>query len=240
MEYLKDKTSRFSADPRTKLLILLLSSIFVFGGAGGAHPLMLPVRHILTALPLCLLFLIGKRKIVYIATVGYIVFYIIQITWFSMTSGLLNHVFLFSIAFFIRILPNMVAAYYLISTTTVSELVCAMEKMRLSNHFIIPVIVMIRFFPVVIEESTAVSDAMRMRGIRFLGKHSSKMLEYRVIPMITCSVKVGEELSASALARGLGSPVKRTNICDIGFHGVDVIVFIIAAITIAAFIMTII
>lgn len=34
--------------------------------------------------------------------------------------------------------------------------------------------------------------------------------------MISC-VKIGDELSAAALTRGLGAPVKRTNICKIGF-----------------------
>ncbi len=48
------------------------------------------------------------------------------------------------------------------------------------------------------------------------------MLEYRLVPVIMCSVKIGEELNAAALTRGLGGPVKRTNICEIGFHVQDV------------------
>ena len=43
--------------------------------------------------------------------------------------------------------------------------------------------------------------------------------------MMTCTVKIGEELSASALTRGLGGPKKRTNICDIGFRAGDYIIF---------------
>ncbi|UTR16546.1 energy-coupling factor transporter transmembrane protein EcfT [Salipaludibacillus sp. LMS25] len=201
---------------------------------------MLLIRHVLIAIPLLFLFFAGKRKSVFIAISGYAFFYIIQVTYLGLTKGMLNYVLLFSIGFFIRILPSVMAAYYLFSTTTVSELVSAMERMRLSNHLIIPIIVMLRFFPVVIEEANAVSHAMRMRGIRFGGKHTSKLLEYRVIPMITCSVKVGEELSASALARGFGSPIKRTNTCDIGFRRVDFFVLLIAVITIIVYIMTMI
>ena len=51
--------------------------------------------------------------------------------------------------------------------------------------------------------------------------------------MITCSVKIGEELSAAALTRGLGAPLKRTNICEIGFHFPDVIIFILCGVTVA-------
>ena len=52
------------------------------------------------------------------------------------------------------------------------------------------------------------------------------MIEYRLIPMMTCSVKIGQELSAASLTRGLGGPDKRTNICKIGFGLCDVITFI--------------
>lgn len=37
-------------------------------------------------------------------------------------------------------------------------------------------------FPTIGEENAAISDAMRMRGIRFGGKHPGRMLEYRLIP----------------------------------------------------------
>ena len=52
------------------------------------------------------------------------------------------------------------------------------------------------------------------------------MIEYRLIPMMTCSVKIGQELSAASLTRGLGGPGKRTNICRIGFGWCDYLTFI--------------
>lgn len=67
---------------------------------------------------------------------------------------------------------------------------------------------------------------MKMRGIKLGGKKSSKILEYKLIPMITCSVKIGEELSAAAITRGLGAPVKRTNICRLKFNFADVVLIL--------------
>ena len=55
-----------------------------------------------------------------------------------------------------------------------------------------------------------------------------KMLEYRVVPLMMSIAKIGEELSAAALTRGLGAPQKRTNICKIGFGPVDVFFFLLA------------
>ena len=48
-----------------------------------------------------------------------------------------------------------------------------------------------------------------------------KVLEYKMIPMLICSVRIGEELSAAAITRGLASGIKRTNICKIGFGILD-------------------
>ena len=44
-----------------------------------------------------------------------------------------------------------------------------------------------------------------------------------MVPMMTSTVRIGEELSASALTRGLGGPTRRTNICRIGFRGQDAV-----------------
>ena len=38
---------------------------------------------------------------------------------------------------------------------------------------------------------------------------------------MSCAVSIGEDLSAAALARGLGAPWPRTNIASIGFTPVD-------------------
>ena len=49
------------------------------------------------------------------------------------------------------------------------------------------------------------------------------MIEYRLIPLMVSVVKIGDELSAAALTRGLGAPVRQTNVCEIGFHVQDII-----------------
>ena len=70
--------------------------------------------------------------------------------------------------------------------------------------------VMFRFFPTVAEESRSINDAMRMRGVglRSIGDNPTVLLEYRLVPLLMAVVKIGDELSASALTRGLGGPEK--------------------------------
>ena len=114
----------------------------------------------------------------------------------------------------------------MVSTTTVSEFIAAMEKLHVSQKITIPLAVMFRFFPTVVEEAGSINKAMAMRDIKFGGTKALQMLEYRLIPMMTCSVKIGQELSAASLTRGLCGPGKRTNICKIGFDWCDVVTFI--------------
>ena len=47
---------------------------------------------------------------------------------------------------------------------------------------------------------------------------------------MACCAKIGEELSAAALTRGLGVDVRRTNICTIGFKAQDVVVIALCAV----------
>ena len=99
--------------------------------------------------------------------------------------------------------------------------------MHVTDKLTIPLSVMFRFFPTIADEFQAINDAMRMRDIRFGGKNIDKMIEYRLIPLMVCSAKIGEELNAAAITRGLGGDVKRTNVCRIGFHFQDYIVVLI-------------
>ena len=96
---------------------------------------------------------------------------------------------------------------------------------------------MFRFFPTVREEYGAIGDAMRMRGIRFGGGKAGAMLEYRLVPLMMSCVKIGEELSAAALTRGLGAPVPRTNICRIGFRLADILAIVLCVGSLAAFVL---
>ena len=187
-------------DPRTKLLLIFIISIFVMGGTGGEA--MGLIRLVLCTVPAILL-LTSKQCA---KAVGYIAvfsaFYAVQIYVLPHLTGILNFLVLFTTGFFCRILPSVAIAAYAVKTTTVSELISGMERIHMPKEVTIPL------------------------TVKLGGKKSSKILEYKLIPMITCSVKIGEELSAAAITRGLGAPVKRTNICQLKFSFADVVLIL--------------
>jgi energy-coupling factor transport system permease protein len=96
---------------------------------------------------------------------------------------------------------------------------------------------MFRLFPTIASEWTSIRRAMRMRGIHLGGAKAGQVLEYQMVPMITSSVRIGEELSASALTRGLGAPGRRSNICRIGFRIQDFAVLAVCLFTVLVWIL---
>lgn len=230
MEEKQEKALKKSfLDPRTKLLLVLVEAVLVLATAGGER--LFWFRILFTALPFLLLFTAGKYKscVTGGAVLGITLF--LEYAVFPNTRGTLAAFLLIIIAVITRFLPAYLIGAYVIQTTKVSEFKAAMEKMHMPDELTIPMCVMFRFFPTVREESASIHAAMKMRGIRMGGRKASEMLEYRLVPMISCSAKIGEELSAAALTRGLGKSRKRTNICKIGFGMFDYLIFVLVAVT---------
>ena len=152
-------------------------------------------------------------------------------------SGLFSFVLLAVTSIMTRFAPGIMMGAYLIASTSVSEFIGAMERMHLTEKIVIPLSVIFRFFPTVSEEYQAIRDAMKMRGIRFGGKNPFLMVEYRLVPLIVSVVKIGDELSAAALTRGLGAPGRRTNLCRIGFHVQDLMAALFCVACFALFLL---
>ena len=219
--------SVFPLDPRTKILILLCANIVIIGG--GFSGVAGIIRLLFAAFPLFLLLMEQKWKAaaLYAAFIGTAM--TCEMVLLHRTSGVLNLMLVIFSGLFSRFVPGLVMGFYVVTTTKISELIAAMERLRFPTALIIPFAVMMRFFPTVREESAAIGDAMKMRGIRMGGGNAVSVLEYRVVPLLISTVKIGEELSAAALTRGLGGPAKRTNICTIGFRPRDWALCFIAA-----------
>jgi energy-coupling factor transport system permease protein len=221
-------------DPRTKMLMVVtVGAIMTAGGYGG---LMTYVRPLLACMPLLLFALSHRWVAAALYAIAFSAAYFVEIFLLSLTFGIVNFILLASVGLLARIMPGFMMGYFLVTTTTVSEFMAAMRRMHVTEKLAIPLSVMFRFFPTAREEFAAIGDAMRMRGVSIAGAKPLQMLEYRVVPMMMCSLKIGEELSVAALTRGLGSKVKRTNICDIGFRAQDIVFITLCGFCLAVYV----
>lgn len=215
-------------DPRTKMVVLMTIAIFVLGGAGG--DIFTAYLPCFCTLPFLMFLTAGRWRTALTFAVIYTVSY--TAFWYlgPRTEGLANFLILAVCGILSRFYPSIMAGAYLIETTTVSEFSAAMSRMHVSEKISIPLCVMFRFFPTVADEFASINAAMRMRDIRLMGKNAGKMIEYRIVPLMVCSAKIGEELNAAAITRGLGGEVHRTNVCKIGFHVQDVVFLLLCLI----------
>lgn len=208
-------------DPRTKIVILLMISVFSFAGSGRLLTEAIGVTFICGVMLLygrwqsCI-----KSVFVYIVVVLLVLYSIsVNNVWASMVSVML---------IMIRKLMSIIMfASFLIATTKVGEMIAALQKAKVSKTIVIPTVIMMRFFPTLSEEYHCILDAMKIRGIRFTFKniicHPLKLSEYILVPMVIRLSTIADELSAAAVSRGIDAEIKRTSYYNVRLHFIDMI-----------------
>lgn len=138
-----------------------------------------------------------------------------------------------SLSFFV-FLPTAVYGMLLVTTTTITEMAAALERLRLPSAAVIPLLVMIRFAPAVIQDFRTITSAMRLRGVVGRG-NPLRTIEYIYVPLLLGLVRTGEQLTVAALTRGLGLHRSRTFIVEPRFRLIDLAATVVmVALVIAA------
>ena len=204
-------------DPRTKVLVMLVLATLVF----FVHKNLI-LNSILVFIPIFLLISDKRYRPAFIYGGLFVIAIFVKIYGgkfefpylISMILGLI-------VELIFRFFPVFMFGYYIIKSTKPNEFISAMNLWHVPEAFIIPVSVVFRFVPTLAEENKSISNAMRMREVRFgtkkFLKNPSMILEYRLVPLMMSVAKIGEELSAAALSRGLGGLKKRTCIVELRF-----------------------
>ena len=150
-------------DPRTKLAVLITIAVFILGGS--YEGIMQYYIIVLAAIPLLLLSAARKWKgaVLYILIFGGSL--CLEMFGLSRLTGVANYIAVAVVGILLRFTPSVVMGYFVVTTTTVSEFVAAMERLHLPQQITIPMSVMFRFFPTVAEEWTAKADATHPHGV---------------------------------------------------------------------------
>lgn len=228
------KAKQLYLDPRTKIVLCLVVSFIMLESTTSLVVNALQIA--LAALPLIFLLMLGKHKMAVYYLCAYVFASLVPQLLVPLLPDIINLLFTGMIALMTQILPGMMMAYFLIVSTSVSEFVTAMDRMHVPKSISVPMSVLFRFFPTIVEEYGHVRDAMRMREVGDL-RQPMGMLEYRMVPFMTSIVSIGNDLAASALTRGLSAPVRRTNVCPIGFTWRDGLAFVLTGGCIAIFLI---
>lgn len=228
------KAKQLYLDPRTKIVLCLAVSFIMLDST--TSPVVNALQIALAALPLIFLLMLGKHKMAVYYVCAYAFASLVPALLVSYLPAVINLLFTGMIALMTQILPGMMMAYFLLASTSVSEFVTAMDRLHVPKSISVPMSVLFRFFPTIVEEYGHVRDAMRMREVGNL-RQPMAMLEYRMVPFMTSIVSIGNDLAASALTRGLSAPARRTNVCPIGFTWRDGLALVLTGGCIAIFLI---
>jgi energy-coupling factor transport system permease protein len=210
-------------DPRTKLVVLLVTNVVLlaYGDAGSFSWSRVGFAALVGGL------LLAGRQYAFLGifVVSYGLAAAADALLLPATTGTAAFALAACTGLVLRVLPGLAAAVYLVRTTTVSEYVAAMQRARAPKMLTIPVAVMLRFFPTIVEEYAQVGDAMRLRGLSGTGwRHPVRALEWRFVPLLVALTRSGDDLTAAALSRGLDAPTPRTSLRQVRFGRIDLAV----------------
>lgn len=227
---------RQSLDFRTKLFMTLVISYTLL--LGNLQQKYLPVAIAATLLPYMLLLSERRYKeaakgILFIAAAS-----VIQKYFLYHATGLLNSFFLFIAMLFLRMLPGLMMGKYTLVSTGMSDMVLSLKRIRFPDAIVIPITVMARFFYTVQEDYGQIQDAMYLQGLtaKRLMLHPLKLFEYRTVPLLMCLTRTAEEVSISALTRGMEVGIQRSSISEARIKGMDIFFFLLMFVLIGFYI----
>jgi len=115
---------------------------------------------------------------------------------------------------FCKIIPMLMITAIMINRVKINELITALEKLKLQRGIILGIVVSFRFVPTMKYEFEIIKESIRLRGIEIsylkMILTPIKTIERFLIPLLFRCLKVAEELTATALTRGVEHEVART------------------------------
>ena len=207
------KKSKYGLDARSKLIMLILINILLISMGDILY------CHIATSFCVLLLFLYGKTEKALSTIAVYLSIYVI--TFFMSFAGTTVRTAWSLIAMpVMSFFPLYAIVTLIISTTTIGEMIAALQKLRVPSFITIPLTVMFRFFPSLVMQLKSISNAMKLKGVKF---DILKQLEYIYVPVLFNTSQIIDDLSASGMTRGYSYHKTTTSTYEMKWHIQDFI-----------------
>ena len=111
---------------------------------------------------------------------------------------------------------------------SMQDLLAALQAMGAPQAVLIPCMVVLRFFPTIRRDASHLMESLKTRrvlaGRGYALRHPALVCELLVVPLLMRSVRVSDELAASALVRGLGGEIRPAMLHSLSFGVKDAVV----------------
>ncbi|MDY5588710.1 MAG: energy-coupling factor transporter transmembrane component T [Arcanobacterium sp.] len=123
-------------------------------------------------------------------------------------------------------------AGYALKVIVAGELVAGLRSLRIPVAVTVPVVVLLRFVPMVVREYRAVREAMALRGLQLGWRallHPLRYLELVLVPLLASCARIADEMTAAGMVRGLGSKIRPSTLKQLRFNWLDLLWLLILA-----------
>jgi len=218
-------------DPRTKVLLIFITVLFSIFIPTGQY----------TCLWILLIaglgVLLGRVKKTVVSAIVFFVLWLLGIYALPLLKGTAHTSILVWLGLVFKCYPCCMLAGVVIGTTHIGEFMAAMSKWNIPRDVVIPLSIMFRYMPTLKEDWGHIRDAMALRGISISPicfiKNPSVVIDALYLPLLVTASKTADELSASAITRGIDNPAKRTCRLEIRFKAMDAIVLLVFLLALA-------
>lgn len=121
--------------------------------------------------------------------------------------------------------PCFILAWILIKEYRSSEIMAALEKLRLPKIISVALLVTIRYISTFSKEFRIIKSSMQIRGVNFSLLHPLRTFEYLLVPQLFRCETLSSELTIASLTKGLTSPGRKTSFYERKLGWRDICVF---------------
>ncbi|MDO5746659.1 MAG: energy-coupling factor transporter transmembrane component T [Actinomycetaceae bacterium] len=221
-------------DPRTKLLLLIATNVVAL--THGTTTMLLVVAVVSM---ICVASIGAYRYLGGYLVVMFACFVGLQ-SWDWWPHTITRTIYTGSY-FVIRysVIVNMLV--FLFRSTSSSHFVAAAKAAHLPTHTVLSLSVVFRFFPTVAADFRAIREAMMLRGV-LQGPltaliHPVRTTTYVMVPLMTSTLKAGDELTAAALTRGIGGTTQPTSLLQLKATAIDYAIIVLSLTIVIIFVL---
>lgn len=132
----------------------------------------------------------------------------------------------------------MMMGAFLTKATSMPHVLVALQKMKVPDLILVPFMVAMRFFPSIKKDFRCLKESLKLRKVPITPLqffiHPLRTSEYMIVPILFRSLKTADDLSASALLRGIDRSNQKTPLYELYFRRLDLIVSLGTTIIIGA------
>ena len=200
-------------NPLTLIILNILFPVVIFLGKGMKY-------EIICMLISIVVLLIYKR---YLQIFKFIILSVIAYIISTSKIILLADLFGTLVYIFLRMIPVMMIAYILVKDIKSNELLASFEQIHLPKKLMLSITVTLRFFPTYKLEMKMIRESLKMRNINIKITQPLKYLEYWIVPVLMRMNLISEEMTATAMTKGIESPIRRTSFYNVRMRSIDFI-----------------